>query len=489
MSILSAYATPHPPLIIPTVGRGEERAIRRTVDAYREVARRIVSQRPDTIVVTTPHAPLYRDAFHVTTDAQLAGDMGAFRAPQTRLSVAIDTKLVSALIARAQDADLPLAPSTPRDREMDHATFVPLFFIEEAAREAGIDLPSLVRIGLSALPTRAHRDLGHALARAIDDAGRRTVIVASGDCSHKLTADGPYGFAAEGPKLDAQLCRIFETGALDELFNLSEDFCERAAECGVRSFQIMAGALEATGQPIESELLSYEGPFGVGYAVAAFEVSVAGAEPDAGEDAGAGSDEGADAGERPGAGALSDAAPGESTSEDAFVALARASVEHYVRTGEMLPVPSGLPSTLANAHAGAFVSLHENGELRGCIGTIAPATENLAEEIVRNAVSAAARDPRFEPVRADELPHLDISVDVLTEPEPIASPDELDPARYGVIVIKGWRRGLLLPDLEGVDTVADQIAIAKQKAGIATADDDVTLERFEVVRHESIPRG
>lgn len=478
MSILSAYATPHPPLIIPTVGRGEERAIQRTVDAYREVARRIVSAHPDTIVVTTPHAPLYRDAFHVTTDAQLAGDMGAFRAPQTRLSIAIDTKLVSALIARAQDADLPLAPSTPRDREMDHATFVPLFFIEEAAREAGIDLPAIVRIGLSALPSRAHRDLGHALARAIDDAGRSAVIVASGDCSHKLTADGPYGFAAEGPKLDAQLCHIFKTGALDELFDLSEDFCERAAECGVRSFQIMAGALEATGQPIESELLSYEGPFGVGYAVAAFEVSVAGAEQDAGEGAGAGSDKNADAD-----------AKGKDAEEDAFVALARASVEHYVRTGTMLPVPTDLPAALTDAHAGAFVSLHENGELRGCIGTIAPVTESLAEEIVRNAVSAAARDPRFEPVRADELPHLDISVDVLTEPEPIASPDELDPARYGVIVTKGWRRGLLLPDLEGVDTVADQIAIAKQKAGIVPADDDVELERFEVVRHEGVPRG
>lgn len=466
MSILSAYATPHPPLIIPTVGRGEERAIQRTVDAYREVARRIVSQHPDVIVVTTPHAPLYRDAFHVTTDAQLAGDMGAFRAPQTRLSVAIDTKLVSALIARAQDADLPLAPSTPRDREMDHATFIPLFFIDEAAREAGIDLPALVRIGLSALPTRAHRDLGHALARAIDDAGRHAVIVASGDCSHKLTADGPYGFAAEGPKLDAQLCRIFKTGALDELFNLSEDFCERAAECGVRSFQIMAGALEATGQPIESELLSYEGPFGIGYAVAAFEVSDAGVDKNADADA-----------------------KGKDAEEDAFVALARASVEHYVRTGTMLPVPADLPAALTDAHAGAFVSLHENGELRGCIGTIAPVTESLAEEIVRNAVSAAARDPRFEPVRADELPHLDISVDVLTEPEPIASPDELDPARYGVIVTKGWRRGLLLPDLEGVDTVADQIAIAKQKAGIVPADDDVELERFEVVRHEGVPRG
>ena len=168
----------------------------------------------------------------------------------------------------------------------------------------------------------------------------------------------------------------------------------------------------------------------------------------------------------------------------AIVALARASVEGYVRTGRPIARPEGRPPELVEQRAGVFVSLHEDGDLRGCIGTIEPATGSVADEIIRNAVAAAAEDPRFMPVRADELDALSYSVDVLFTPMPVASVDELDPSRYGVIVTKGARRGLLLPNLEGVDTAAEQTAIAKRKAGIDPADPDVALERFEVVRHE-----
>ena len=128
------------------------------------------------------------------------------------------------------------------------------------------------------------------------------------------------------------------------------------------------------------------------------------------------------------------------------------------------------------------MSLHKHGQLRGCIVTIAPVRKSLAEEVIRNGVAAATEDPRFAPVRPEELPFLEYSVDVLGEPEPVDNLEELDPTRYGVIVTRGHRRGLLLPDLEGVDTVFDQIAIAKQKAGIRP-DEQVHLERFEVVRH------
>ena len=147
-----------------------------------------------------------------------------------------------------------------------------------------------------------------------------------------------------------------------------------------------------------------------------------------------------------------------------------------------MPVPDGLPPELTGRRAGAFVSIHRQGRLRGCIGTIAPTRGSLAEEIIHNAVSAAARDPRFDPIRPDELQWLDISVDVLGEPEDIESEDALDVKRYGVIVSRGRRRGLLLPDLEGVDTVRQQVDIARQKAGIGPRE-KVALQRFEVVRH------
>jgi AmmeMemoRadiSam system protein A len=170
--------------------------------------------------------------------------------------------------------------------------------------------------------------------------------------------------------------------------------------------------------------------------------------------------------------------------EDPFVRLARSSLEAYVRDGRRIDVPHDLPAELTNTRAGCFVSLKVDGALRGCIGTIAPTRASLAEEICANAISAGTRDPRFSAVRADELDDLVYDVDVLTAPEPIASASELDPSRYGVIVsTHDGRRGLLLPDLDGVDTVDEQLRIAAQKGRIDLDFDDYRLERFEVVRH------
>ena len=169
---------------------------------------------------------------------------------------------------------------------------------------------------------------------------------------------------------------------------------------------------------------------------------------------------------------------------DQYVQLARNTIDHYIRKGQIYrPSADELTEEMNTARAGAFVSIHEHGELRGCIGTIEPVRRNLAEEIISNAISASTRDPRFEPISEEELDQLEINVDVLTTPEPISSEAELDVKRYGVIVEKGYRRGLLLPDLEGVDTVEEQISIAKSKAGIAEWDKRVELQRFEVVRH------
>ena len=142
----------------------------------------------------------------------------------------------------------------------------------------------------------------------------------------------------------------------------------------------------------------------------------------------------------------------------------------------------GCDEELLNRRAGTFVSIHKFGRLRGCIGTIGPCEENVKEEIISNAISACSRDPRFDPIRSDERKYLDISVDVLGEIEDISSPAELDVKRYGVIVSCGYRRGLLLPDLEGVDDVDTQVSIAMRKGGIRPKD-DYTLQRFEVIRH------
>lgn len=169
--------------------------------------------------------------------------------------------------------------------------------------------------------------------------------------------------------------------------------------------------------------------------------------------------------------------------EDKYVELARITIENYIVDGELLQVPTELPDEMLRTRAGAFVSLHRAGQLRGCIGTISATKESVAQEIICNAISAATSDPRFEPVRKDELEDLEISVDVLKEAEKIESLAQLDVKRYGVIVTKGWRRGLLLPDLDGVDTPLEQVQIALMKAGLSQNEKGYTLERFEVIRH------
>ena len=165
-----------------------------------------------------------------------------------------------------------------------------------------------------------------------------------------------------------------------------------------------------------------------------------------------------------------------------LVKIAKDAVEFYVREGKTLPLrEDGLPPDLKE-RAGVFICLKINGSLRGCIGTFQPTEPTIAHETVRNAISAATCDPRFLCVRTEELDRIEYTVDVLTPPEPVADMCGLDTRRYGVIVQAGGRRGLLLPDLEGVDTVKDQISIAMQKAGIPQGS-PVNLFRFEVKRY------
>ena len=460
MPVSAAYMTPHPPMIVPEVGRGSEKQIETTRAAYVRAAAEIAALKPETIIISSPHATMYADYFHISPGREAEGSFARFDAPQVRFRETYDEALAQAIERLAKESGFPAGTLGQREKALDHGVMVPLYFIRQQYTDF-----KLVRIGLSGLPLEDHYRLGQLIQRAVAETGRRAVYVASGDLSHKLQPYGPYGFAPEGPEYDKRVMDVCGRAAFGELFDFDEAFCERAAECGHRSFVIMAGALD--GLAVEASRLSHEDVTGVGYGVCAFRP------------------QGADESrrfllirQREEEKRLTE----EKARCDAWVRLARQSVESYVLRREIMDVPEGLPEELARRRAGAFVSIHKQGRLRGCIGTIAPTRANLAEEIIRNAVSAAADDPRFDPIRPDELKWLEISVDVLGEPEDIRSEDELDVKRYGVIVTRGRRRGLLLPDLDGVDTVERQVAIARQKAGIEKKE-KVSLQRFTVVRH------
>ena len=265
MSTLGAVIVPHPPLIIPTVGRGREQEVWATVDAYRAAAEQVAAWEPEVLIVASPHQIMYADYFHISPGRGATGGMSAFGASETKLVVEYDSPLRDEIIRCGEAAGLRVGTLGQRDPYLDHGTFVPLYFL----REAGVNCP-ILRIGLSGFSPLDHYRLGQCIAQAVENLGRRAVFVASGDLSHKLREDGPYGFAPERPEFDWQITETMAAGDFLRFLTVEPALCERAAEYGLRSFQIMAGALD--GLAVEARLLSHEGITGMGYGVATFSV-------------------------------------------------------------------------------------------------------------------------------------------------------------------------------------------------------------------------
>lgn len=459
MSIMSSYILPHPPLAVSEVGQGREAGISATLASFNEVAEEIASLKPDTIVLVSPHTVSYADYFHISPGSGAEGDFSQFGARDVRIKADYDEEFVDTLSTKADGANFPAGKLGEQDNRLDHGVTVPLYFINK--RYTGY---KLVRIGISGESLPEHYRLGILIAETSLELGRRTVFIASGDLSHKLKSDGPYGFAAEGSEFDKMITESASSGDFLRWLKTERSFADSAGECGLRSFIIMAGALD--GKSVKPALLSYEGPFGVGYAVCKF--SVTGNAPDRHFDKEYMNYEK----ERLG---LIKASEGE------YARLARHAAEYYVKNKKDIDIPADLSGEMLSNKAGVFVSVKKRGALRGCIGTIQPVADNIALEIIRNARSAVSADPRFSPVSESELGLLTYSVDILGSPE-VTDFAGLDPYKYGVIVTSGHKRGLLLPNLEGVDTAEEQVRIAREKAGIS-AGESCTLERFEVIRH------
>lgn len=440
---------PHPPIMVSAVGGADAGATRASADSMGVAARLLASYDPDTIVVMSPHSPAVAGSFAVDTASQYSGTLAKFGAAHTAMTCKGDPILAAVLLERLARRGVPAVDrasnSSLHSGQLDHGVVVPMSFLDPNGR-----WPIMV-LSLSYLPAGTHAVLGEEVAAAAADLGRRIAFVASGDCSHRLTRDAPAGYSPRGAELDELLQHLIGASDFEGLAHIDPALAEAGGECGLRSFVTLGGAT----RPSHARVLSYEAPWGVGCLTAV--VNEEAVTPRSGSRQGA-----------------------AGFDESEIVILARAAIEAFIRTREVLE-PEPLADPKYPSHAGAFVSLHRGGELRGCIGTIAPTHGTLAEEVVHNAIEAATRDPRFPPLSIMELDPLDIKVDVLHEPEK-CSREELHPRDYGVIVSSGHRRGLLLPDLEGVDTSDQQIEIACRKAGISPHE-SIEIERFRVDRY------
>ena len=433
MKILGTFMVPHPPLIVHEVGNGREEQIKKTLDSYLEIAKQIGELKPDTIIVSSPHAPFYNDYFYLPSDERAMGSFSNFGASAVKFDIPYDNELIEKIEKISKEKNFPCG-RIKSNESLDHGTMVPLYFVNKYLSNY-----KLVVVGLSNISLEKNYEMGEIINEATSNLDRKVVYIASGDLSHKLKEDGPYGFIKEGPLYDERIIEVMSNAKFDELLKFDLDFLDKAAECGHRSFIMMSGFLKNI--KVIPKFYSHEDVTGVGYGICSYYLA------------------------------------------DPYIELAKKTIETYIKDDKIIDIPLDTPKELLDNKSAVFVSIHKNGYLRGCIGTIIPTTKCVAQEIINNAINASTEDPRFDPVTVDELKDLEINVDILTLPEDIDDKTMLDPKKYGVIVRSGLKRGLLLPDLEGVDTIDEQISIAKQKAGI-NDNEKIELQRFEVIRHK-----
>ena len=456
-AIVFSGIAPHPPIMVPEVGGESAAEVRNSIRAMAELTRRIVQSGAETVVLISPHAPLDARAFVAYQTAQLLGDFANFRAPETRLEFPLDLKLLEAITQTAAGDDYEVLRLS--DYKLDHGAAVPLYFLDRYGWRGRV-----VVLGYSFLANEDHLKFGSCIAKAAEATGRSLALVASGDLSHRLKPNAPAGYNPAAYRFDEEVVAAIHDNSPGRIVDIDPDLRRTAGECGFRSMLVVLGATR--GLPRACEVLHYEAPFGVGYLVAqltnAQTVNVP-HQTDRDLDAVAVEPEDAD-----------------------LPALARLAVETLCAAANK-SAPRGHQLCLPRAPVALFrLRLARPGSPATSYAVVLARLNLRRQTWLRNdrqRDKCATRDPRFSPVSAAELPQLRYSVDVLEAPEPAALAD-LDPKVYGVIVEDESEtlRGLLLPDIAGVDTVAKQVEIAARKAGIAPGD-PLKLSRFRVNRY------
>lgn len=464
--VLGAFLLPHPPILIGEIGGGEEDKAKSTLDGYILAVNHLAKLKPEAIIVITPHGPLFTDANSIYMEENLKGDFSKFGYPQLSYRYRNSIDLTYQIVKNSLRDGIPIAQMTKEmfesynlESKLDHGVLLPLHFVDKFYHNFEI-----VPITYGLLSSKELYDFGNLINKSILQQKKDVVIIASGDLSHKLSNKGPYSYSKEGEEFDSLIVELIEGNRLEEILTIDLDFANKAGECGLRSLMILTGIL--SNYEVESKMISYEGPFGVGYGIASFDIL--------NEEKKDYTDLIQDS--------ISKRVRDLRSSESDYVKLARMSLEHYLKSGTYMDLPEDISEEILNKKQPVFVSIKKNGRLRGCIGSLKSFEKNTAMEIIKYAVEAGIRDFRFTPVSLDEVDELTFSVDVLHESEPVEDMAGLDPINFGVIVKKGNRKGLLLPNIEGVDTVDEQLRIALNKAGIDD-DEDYEIERFRVERY------
>jgi AmmeMemoRadiSam system protein B len=273
MALVGCFVSPHPPIIVPEVGGAQAFDAEPTVRAMSALREKAAVLAPETIVILSPHASLGYDRMSVSDAGAYAGSLATFRAPQVQVEAEGDSEIAEAILRASADQRVPVGVSASRGDlvELDHGAMVPLVYIVGRLAPA----PRLVLLAFSQLSLEQHVHFGEAIGEALLETSRRVLYVASSDLSHRLLAEGPYGFDPRGPQFDHAVADAFAAGDWQALGSIPREVVAGAGECGYRSLMVLSGIVakvRAKGLRTENHLLSYEGPFGVGYLVGEVEV-------------------------------------------------------------------------------------------------------------------------------------------------------------------------------------------------------------------------
>ena len=442
-SVAIAVLMPHPPIIIPSIGKERLPDVDSSVRAMRELSREIMAAQPETVVLISPHTPRQPLAFPVWAQERVRGTFAAFGAPQEKVDLPVDLEFIRSLTNAAPRAGAGI--HAMRGDALDHGALVPLWFLHEAGWRG----PTVI-LGLNWPGAGGLRALGQGIAAAAKDTERRIALVASGDMSHRLIPGAPAGFEPTAKEFDRTFVDILRRKAYRDVDRIDPALQNRAAEDVVDPTVVALSAVDWSSDG--GRVLSYEGPFGVGYTVAKLYAADA------------------DGSHAPATGAE-------------LPRVARRSVESAV--GLCAAQPPAPASDYLRQRAGVFVTIRtRHGALRGCVGSLQqPQCVNIVEETWRNGQLAAFSDSRFQPVEALELHNLRFEVSVLHSFEPIITPAELDPARFGIIVeAQGGRHATLLPGIAGIDTRERQFAAVCEKGGI-NPKEQLRMIRYQVDKY------
>ncbi len=428
---------PHPPIIVPEIAGERSVAVEKTINAMKDLSGRLVQCQIDTCIVISPHAPRLSRSFGIFQNERLKGDFSAFGRPEINLGFENDMDLTERILEKAEQGEVSV--NQLPNSELDHGTLVPAWFLEDAGYRG-----KLCVLSLSNFSDKEHIQLGALLRSVAEQSGKRIALIASGDMSHRLKENAPAGFHPDGKIFDHKFVESLKEGDHHALLSIESNLVKNAGQDVSETTTIALSALEWNLS--RRDILSYEGPFGVGYTTAV----------------------------------LWEAEDSPAVIEGRVLPeLARNALEAYVKDSNMVSYPGSPDGYLARKH-GAFVTVwKKNGELRGCIGIMEPTKPNLPEQIIDRAIATARYSAFGRITEKDDLSEFVYEVSVLYSAEPVADPEEeLRPDRFGALMIAdSGKRAVLLPGIESIRTPSDQVSSLYRKGSI-DPEEPVQLFRF-----------